>query len=236
MPNKIRVALFIDAENASTRHLSACLEHCRQLGKLTIARCYGGPVSLKKWEKAMAAHHIEPALTPPSANKQNASDFALTIDAVSFLHCDMFDHAVIASSDADFTQLAMHIRKHGKGVDGIGEAKAPAWLQLAFDHFTIVGDKTAKPAPVRKPAAASAGPHAAKASVIDTETQRKLLAIYRELDLAAGGKPVTLQPFGKKLSEQMRDYRKGHGTWKNVLKKSELFKIADGADGEVRLK
>lgn len=237
MPIKVRVALFIDAENASAKHLPDYLALCGRLGlgKPTIARCYGGAAGLKKWEKAMAAHHIEPVLTPPSANKQNAADFALTIDAVSLLHRDMFDHAVIASSDADFTQLAMHIRQHGKGVYGIGEAKAPELLQMAFDDFEIVGEKTARPAPAKKPIGVGDGPPVAKASGIDSETQKKLLAIFRELELAAGGKPVTLQIFGKKLSEQMRDSRKGHGTWKNVLKKSGLFKIADGSNGEVRL-
>ena len=104
MLNTIRVALFIDAENASTRHLSACLEHCRQLGKLTIARCYGGPVSLKKWEKAMAAHHIEPALTPPSANKQNASDFALTM-AGSDRAIPSFQAHLSISSISDLKEL-----------------------------------------------------------------------------------------------------------------------------------
>ena len=138
MTTRPRVALFIDAENASARYVADYLERCGELGKLTIARCYGGTAGLKKWDKAMKDHHIVPMQTPPGASKENASDFALTIDAVSLLHRGLFDHAVIASSDADFMQLAIHIREQGKGIDGLGESKATKPLQSAFDKFTII--------------------------------------------------------------------------------------------------
>ena len=124
MTTRPRVALFIDAENASARYVPEYLKRCGELGKLTIARCYGGSAGLKKWDKAMKDHHIVPMQTPPGASKENASDFALTIDVVSLLHRDLFDHAVIASSDADFMQLAIHVREQGKGIDGLGESKA----------------------------------------------------------------------------------------------------------------
>ena len=66
---KPRVALFIDAENASARYVPDYLQRCGELGKLTIARCYGGPAGLKKWDKAMADHHIMPMQTPPGGRK-----------------------------------------------------------------------------------------------------------------------------------------------------------------------
>ena len=50
----------------------------------------------------------------------------------------MFDHAVIVSSDGDFTQLAIHIRENGRGIDGIGEDKSTEFLQSAFDKFSVV--------------------------------------------------------------------------------------------------
>ena len=53
MTTKPRVALFIDAENASAKYVPDYLKRCGELGKLTIARCYGGPAGLKKWDKAM---------------------------------------------------------------------------------------------------------------------------------------------------------------------------------------
>jgi hypothetical protein len=211
-----RVALFIDAENASAKYIPDYLKRCEELGKLTIARCYGGTAGLRKWEKAMAEHHLMPMLTPPGASKENASDFALTIDAVSLLHRGLFDHAVIASSDADFTQLATHIRESGKGIDGMGENKAPKSLQSAFGNFIIVPTAPAKKAPAilaKKPAAT-------------TDTATLLREIYRHL--SANGKRVSPRVFGTELKAKMPNYKKGHRTLENFLRNSGVFKIEHG--------
>jgi hypothetical protein len=213
-----KVALFVDSENASAAHLPEYLELCRKLGRLIIARCYGGSVGLKKWEKAIAEHHLVPILMPPSANKQNASDFALTIDVVSLLHRDKFDHAVIASSDADFTLLAIHIREHGKGVDGIGEAKATRKFQTAFDNFTEVG---ARQSPKAHASGKTAGGRSAAVLTIDKD---RLVSIFRQHDSAA--KPLTVQEFGKVLTAHLgAGYRKGHGTLTTFLRKSQAFEV-----------
>ena len=222
MMTKPRVALFIDAENASAKYVTDYLQRCGELGKLTIARCYGGTTGLKRWDKAMAEHHIMPRQTPPGASKENASDFALTIDVVSLLHRGLFDHAVIASSDADFMQLAIHIREQGKGIDGLGESKATRPLQSAFDKFTIIPAVAAKrasaprpaPAPARKPAAVPA---------VDTAM---LLEIYQKL--SANGKAVTPRVYGTELSVKMPNYKKGHRTLENFLRNSGVFKIERG--------
>ena len=224
MMTKTRVALFIDAENASARYVTDYLERCGELGKLTIARCYGGPAGLKKWDKAMKDHHIVPMQPPPGAAKENASDFALTIDAVSLLHRGLFDHAVIASSDADFMQLAIHIREQGKGIDGLGESKATKPLQSAFDKFTIIPAAALKKAPAARqsPAPAPARKPAARPA-IDTEM---LMDIYRKL--SANGRAVTPRVFGTELSAKMPNYKKGHRTLENFLRHSGVFKIEGG--------
>ena len=219
---KPRVALFIDAENASAKYVTDYLQRCGELGKLTIARCYGGPAGLKKWDKAMADHHIMPMQTPQGGKKENASDFALTIDVVSLLHRGLFDHAVIVSSDADFTQLAIHIRENGKGIDGIGEGKSKTFLRSAFDRFTIVPAAAAKKAPAPKPSPAPARKPAARPA-IDTEM---LMDIYRKL--SANGRAVTPRVFGTELSVKMPNYKKGHRTLENFLRNSGIFKIENG--------
>jgi hypothetical protein len=219
---KPRVALFIDAENASAKYVSDYLERCGELGKLTIARCYGGPAGLMKWDKAMAEHHLMPMQTPQGGKKENASDFALTIDVVSLLHRGQFDHAVIVSSDVDFTQLAIHIRENGKGVDGIGEGKSKTFLRSAFDRFTIVPATAAKKAPSPKPAPVPARKLAAR-PVIDTEM---LMEIYRKLSV--NGRAVTPRVFGTELAVKMPNYKKGHRTLENFLRNSGVFKMENG--------
>ena len=224
MITRPRVALFIDAENASARYVSDYLERCEELGKLTIARCYGGAAGLKKWDKAMKDHNILPIQTPPGAAKENASDFALTIDAVSLLHRGLFDHAVIASSDADFMQLAIHIREQGKGIDGLGESKATKPLQSAFDQFTVIPAAAPKRAPASRSssAPAPARKHAARPA-IDTEM---LMEIYHKL--SANGRAVTPRVFGTELSAKLPNYKKGHRTLENFLRNSGAFKIEGG--------
>jgi hypothetical protein len=222
MTTRPRVALFIDAENASAKYVPEYLKRCGELGKLAIARCYGGTAGLKKWDKAMKDHHIIPMQTPPGANKENASDFALTIDAVSLLHRGLFDHAVIASSDADFMQLAIHIREQGKGIDGLGESKATKPLQSAFDRFTIIPAALPKRAPAPKPSPAPAK----KLAAIPTIDTAMLREIYR--NLSANGRAVTPRVFGTELSAKMPNYKKGHRTLENFLRNSGVFKIEGG--------
>lgn len=224
MTTRPRVALFIDAENASAKYAADYLQRCDELGKLTIARCYGGTAGLKKWDKAMKDHHIMPMQTPPGASKENASDFALTIDAVSLLHRGLFDHAVIASSDADFMQLAIHIREQGKGIDGLGESKATKPLQSAFDRFTIIPAAAPKRTPAAKPSPASAPARKLAARpAIDTDM---LMDIYRKL--SANSKAVTPRVFGTELSVKMPNYKKGHRTLENFLRNSGVFRIENG--------
>lgn len=222
MTTRPRVALFIDAENASAKYVQDYLKRCGELGKLTIARCYGGPAGLKKWDKAMAEHHLMPMQTPQGGKKENASDFALTIDVVSLLHRGQFDHAVIVSSDVDFTQLAIHIRENGKDVDGIGENKAKTFLKSAFSKFTTIPAATPKKAPTAKSPPAPARKLAA-APAIDTAL---LMDIYRKLN--ANGRAVTPRVFGTELSAKMPNYKKGHRTLENFLRNSGIFKIENG--------
>ena len=222
MTTRPRIALFIDAENASAKYVPDYLKRCGELGKLTIARCYGGTAGLKKWDKAMKDHHIVPMQTPPGASKENASDFALTIDVVSLLHRGLFDHAVIASSDADFMQLAIHVREQGKGIDGLGESKATKPLQSAFDKFTIIPAPAPKRAPAPRPAPAPARKPATTPAV-DTAM---LMDIYRKLSV--NGKAVTPRVYGTELSVKMPNYKKGHRTLENFLRHSGVFKIENG--------
>lgn len=219
MTSKQRVALFIDAENASSGHLPAYLQHCRALGKLTIVRCYGNAAALKGWEAAIAQYHLMPVQTPPGTGKANASDFALTIDAVSLLHRNLFDYAVIASSDADFTLLAVHIREHGKGIDGIGEAKARESLRSAFDCFTVVGTlEPQKPSPQE----AASTPVKTLTTPLTMDTADFMAAAK---SLLATGSKTTLASLGKHLKARMGDSYPNGKLSKHIGKHPTVFKI-----------
>ncbi|MFN0193438.1 MAG: NYN domain-containing protein [Aestuariivirga sp.] len=233
--NPPRIALFIDAENASVKDTKKIFELCGGLGQVAIARCFGRLAALKSWEKAMIEHHIVPVMTPPWASKANASDFALTIDAVSLLQGNAFDKAVIASSDADFAQLAMFARERGMEAHGIGEAKATPATRKAYDVFHVLNEVAPKKvAPKVAPAKATPvpKPHSAvpKSGLVPVPTEL-VLNIFQTL---ADGKPgVEMQAFGRVLAKEYPTYKKGYRSLNNFLRKSGLFEF-DG--NEVRLK
>lgn len=223
-----RIALFIDGENTSPKLVTQALGHCTALGRLTIRRIYGNADSLKKWALAATEHCIVPVQTPPSAKKQNASDFALTIDAVTLLHRGLFDHAVIMSSDADFILLAMHIRENGTPVSGMGEAKTPKSLQSAFDDFILLDQEKPKPAaraaPPAKKAASARKTHGERGAPAESKISAShLIDIYE--DLSNGNREVNVRNFADRLSKLQPDYKKGFRTAANFLNKSGLFTV-----------
>lgn len=211
MTKLTRVALFIDAENASPKHLSRYIEFCEKKGTLAIKHCYGTQTGLTSWEEFMKEHHVRPIMTPPGATiKSNATDFALTIDAVSLLHRGMFDCAVIASSDSDFIQLACHIREHGKPVHGLGEAKATEALRSAFDSYQVI-EEPQKPAP--------------KSAAVKSLDIEWVMKKFREL--SQDGKSIERMKFVKALADDRKDYRKGFRTADKFLEATRRFTVKD---------
>ncbi|MFT3986635.1 NYN domain-containing protein [Aestuariivirga sp.] len=194
---KPRVALFIDAENISHTLASQIVTHASALGNLIIRNCYAKADKLKDWESAIKAHHMVPMQTPQHL-KENASDFALTIDAVALLHGDRFDHAVIASSDADFSLLAIHLRQHGKAITGVGENKTDQSFRNSFDDFKTV-------------------PEPPEAIVSDTE----LLRIFRTV--SKDGITAHAGQLGQALLNEYPHYKKGYGSTGAFLEARGLF-------------
>ena len=225
----LRIALFIDAENTNPKQIGQAIAYCSKVGRISVRRVYGNAASLVKWSKVAADHCLVPMQTPPSAAKQNASDFALTLDAASLLHRGLFDHAVIMSSDADFTQLVMHIRENGLPVSGLGEAKTPKLLQAAFDEFITLEPGDAKPsakkAPV-VPAAPKARATKSPASDVDGISRSDLLKLFAELE--SGQRKVHVTTMATRLKALHPAYKRGFRTAENFLKKSGLFDVASG--------
>lgn len=207
MANNNRVAIFIDAENAAAKSFAEIVAKGKSLGLIRIMRCYGRASSLKKWEATNAEHHIVPVLTLSSAIKSNASDFAMTIDAVSLLHQNMFDHAIIASSDADFTQLAVHVRENGKGVHGVGNEDANDRLKKAFDSFSIFGAVTKSKAKVAVKNSFEkfvAEKPAAPATMAEKLPKQEFLETFKTF---AEDENVTLSKFGIRLRKDHQEVK-----------------------------
>jgi len=166
------VAVFIDAENMSASTADEILREAARHGALRTRRVYGDFTrpQLAAWLEIAPRHALTPCQTTGGgAAGKNGADIALVIDAVEALCGDAADVFCLATSDGDFTQLAMRIRQNGKTVVGFGKPKASLRLQAACDVFRAVGCK-------KVPSAAPAG---------KTPPRRRLEAEFLEKAFAA---------------------------------------------------
>jgi uncharacterized LabA/DUF88 family protein len=136
-PRSARLAVLIDAHNASPRIADGLFEEIAKIGEASVRRIYGdfsGP-RLKPWADILAKHAIIPQQQFAYTTGKNGSDIALVIDAMDLLHTGRFTGFCLVSSDSDFTRLAGRIREQGVDVFGFGEHKTPESFRQACRRF-----------------------------------------------------------------------------------------------------
>src|SRR6516162_6089742 len=133
----LRLAVLIDADNASAAVIGDILSEVASLGTASVKRVYGDftTASLNGWRKVLAEHAIQPVQQFRNTIGKNASDSALIIDAMDLLHTRELGGFCLVSSDSDFTRLATRIREDGLPVFGFGEEKTPNAFIKACDRF-----------------------------------------------------------------------------------------------------
>lgn len=138
--NEKRLAVLIDADNASKADLQLILEEVTRFGTPTIKRAYGDWSSsvLSGWKDVLLNLGAVAVQQYAYTKGKNATDAAMIIDAMDFLHSGRVDGFVLISSDSDFTPLALRIREAGLLVVGVGEEKTPAPFVTACDVFRRV--------------------------------------------------------------------------------------------------
>lgn len=132
-----RLAVLIDADNASAKIVDGLFEEIAKIGEASVRRIYGdfsNPRS-KAWADTLAKHAIIPQQQFAYTTGKNASDITLVIDAMDLLHSGRFDGFCLVSSDSDFTRLAARIREQGVDVYGFGEQKTPESFRQACRRF-----------------------------------------------------------------------------------------------------
>ena len=136
-----RLAVLIDADNASARHARAVFEAVATLGEATVRRIYGDFSNgrLTAWNAAIRSFAIVQHQQPAHAKGKNAADIALVIDAMDLMYRERLDGFVLVSSDSDFTRLAQRLREGGFRVYGFGESKTPHAFRNACHRFAILG-------------------------------------------------------------------------------------------------
>lgn len=151
-----RLAVLIDADNASAGVIKELLEEVAKYGTATVKRAYGDwtTQNLVGWKEQLHRHAIQPVQQFAYTRGKNSTDSALIIDAMDLLYAGGVDGFCVVASDSDYTRLATRLREAGKLVIGLGERKTPEPFIAACDKFVFIEvlrqaeESMALPAPV----------------------------------------------------------------------------------------
>ncbi|MCC6737179.1 MAG: NYN domain-containing protein [Bauldia sp.] len=229
-----RLAVLIDADNASAQIVDGLFEEIAKIGEASVRRIYGDFSSSrsKGWSDRLAQHAIIPQQQFAYVTGKNASDIALVIDAMDLLHSARFDGFCLVSSDSDFTRLAARIREQGVDVYGFGEQKTPASFRQACRRFIYTENLLPAPASghdAASPARAPLEPLANAAAVIRR--------IIEQMESEDGW--VSLGGVGTQLFNQISDFDpRTYGARKlsDLIRKTNAFDIENPEGGRMRIR
>jgi uncharacterized protein (TIGR00288 family) len=141
MPNDVqpRIALLIDADNAPAEMIDEILTELSTFGLINIRRAYGNwtKAGLHGWQSKLLEYAVRPMQQFDYSKGKNATDMAMTVDAMELLYTEKPDAFGIVSSDADFTPLVMHLRAKGAAVYGFGAEQTPRLSSTPARAFCI---------------------------------------------------------------------------------------------------
>ncbi len=134
-----KIAVLIDAENASHKVLSAVLTELSKHGHIVVKKAYGDWSSkhLINWKQPLNDLAINPVQQFSYTQGKNSSDAALIIDAMDLLYASQCDAFALVTSDSDFTKLASRLKESQIYVFGVGEKKTPQAFRSACDDFIL---------------------------------------------------------------------------------------------------
>ena len=105
--NNPRLAVLIDADNTFKviEIIDELFEEISKFGDASVRRIYGDWTDnrLKNWKEVLPKHAIQPIQQYANTKGKNATDMAMTIDAMDLLYGGRVTGFGIMSSDADFS-------------------------------------------------------------------------------------------------------------------------------------
>ena len=136
----LRLAVLIDADNASRTAMKDVMAEVAVYGTPTIKRIYGDWTSpnMNSWKSILLETAITPIQQYSYTTGKNSTDSAMIIDAMDILYSGTCDGFVLVSSDSDFTRLATRLREAGMKVYGMGAKKTPKPFIVACDKFVYI--------------------------------------------------------------------------------------------------
>ncbi|MEW6537313.1 MAG: NYN domain-containing protein [Pseudomonadota bacterium] len=233
-----RLAVLIDAENASARIAEALFSEIATLGEASARRIYGDFASpqIAGWTRVLARFAIQPQQNFANTKGKNSGDIALVIDAMDLLHSGRFDGFCLVSSDADFTRLAARIREEGVDVYGFGEQKTPESFRQACTRFIYTENLIA---PVTVDAGAKSPVAEAPATKRKpSEAARLIAAIIADMDEDGDGW-VAVGGIGNRLRNAHPDFDQrtyGYAKLSDLIRATGRFEVETGERGAMRIR
>lgn len=229
-----RLAVLIDADNASAKIADRLFEEIAKMGEASVRRIYGDFSSprMKAWTETLARHAIIPQQQHAYTTGKNASDITLVIDAMDLLHSGRFDGFCLVSSDSDFTRLASRIREQGTDVFGFGEQKTPESFRQACRRF-VYTENLLQEAPAGEPDAALATPSLQPASAA-TPVIAKVIS---QMESEDGWVPLGL--VGNQLANLASDFDPrtfGSRKLSDLVRKTNAFELHQPEGGPLRIR
>jgi hypothetical protein len=246
-----RLAVLIDAENASPKIAEALFTEIATLGEASARRIYGDFASaqIQGWTRVLARFAIQPQQNFANTKGKNSGDIALVIDAMDLLHSGRFDGFCLVSSDADFTRLASRIREEGVDVYGFGERKTPESFRQACTRFIYTenlagrtaaeqdeGGEDEVPAGGRRGRKAAAGGGSGARKPV--EAARLIAAVMADMDEDEAGW-VQAGGLANRLRNAYPDFDQrtyGHAKLSDLIRATGRFDVETGAGGQMRVR
>ncbi|MEM7778959.1 MAG: NYN domain-containing protein [Pseudomonadota bacterium] len=227
------IALLIDADNTTPEGIDPVLTVMAELGQVNIRRAYGNFAkdNLARWDKITNKFGIRPQQQFDVSKGKNATDMAMTIDAIDLLYQGKVDGFGIMTSDSDFTPLVTRLRQDGILVYGFGEAKTPQAFKSVCTRFIDIKQLIANYAADKAPVDGDGTKADSKTATgsVDDDLMELITAAYSEAKRDEKGFAMLQQVgqiAGNRSSFDVRNYG-----FKSL---SELFNSLDNFDMERR--
>ena len=148
--HSMNIAILIDAENINPAYAEQIFTLAEARGTIVAREIYGAGIALNKWSDAILQYALHTNLTLRPNRFKNSTDIALVIGAMDLLlernACGTTseqgttpDIVMIASSDSDYSALALRLRTSGINVIGIGEKGCinPSWPMACSEFIAL---------------------------------------------------------------------------------------------------
>ena len=128
----MNIAILIDAENIDPAYAEQIFTCAESKGTVVTKEIYGAGTALNEWAGAILQYVVHTNMTLKPSRFKNSTDIALVIGAMDLLveraargttteQNTTVDAVIIASSDSDYSALALHLRASGIEVIGMGK-------------------------------------------------------------------------------------------------------------------